>query len=150
MDDAVQCVEAGDDVTTTGRSRESAGMRVAMTCKAPRMPAMGFLTSWATTAAIWPRRARNSCSAGASEAFACRDLHSAALMCSSDTAFRGRPKRHDGRIHPVQRAPSFARLRISPRQMRPLAIVVQSSRMNSFGWWPEFRNAVILPGQFLP
>ena len=36
--------------------------------------------------------------------------------------------------------PSFARLRISPRHIRPLAIVVHSSRMNGFGWRPEFNT----------
>ena len=33
--------------------------------------------------------------------------------------------------------PSLARLLSSPRQTRPLAIVVQRSRMNSGGWKPE-------------
>ena len=45
----------------TARSRDSAGMRDEMTCKAPRMPAIGFLTSCAT-AAISPRRANAACS----------------------------------------------------------------------------------------
>ena len=46
----------------TARSRLSAGMRALITCSAPRMPASGFFTSWATTAAISPSRASAACS----------------------------------------------------------------------------------------
>ena len=46
----------------TARSRCSGGMRDEITCSAPRMPAIGFFTSCATTAAISPRRASAACS----------------------------------------------------------------------------------------
>ena len=46
----------------TAASRLSGGRRPPMTCTAPRIPASGFLTSCAMSAAISPRPARLACS----------------------------------------------------------------------------------------
>ena len=52
----------------TAASLSSLARRDISTCMAPLMPASGFLTSCATTAAIWPRRASAACCARRSSA----------------------------------------------------------------------------------
>ena len=66
------------------RSECSAGRRSRMTCSAPPMPASGFLTSWATIAAISPRRASVACSRKAACASRCSDTSRSTAADSDD------------------------------------------------------------------